>query len=74
MKVLLLNVFISTVVAILLYILHQKIAKRKIVYKDLIKVTGLVMLISTMNYFVLQYMITHNISLDDDFTTGKPNF
>ena len=74
MKVLLLNVSISMVICALLYILHQKIAKKKIVYKDLIKITVLVMLISTMNYFVLNYMITHNIPLDEDFTTGKPNF
>ena len=74
MKVLLLNVSISVVACVLLYILHQKIAKEKIIYKDLIKITILVMLISTTNYFVLNYMITHNIDIDNDFTTGKPDF
>lgn len=74
MKVLIINVAISAVVCVILYILHQKILKKKIIYKDLIKITGLVISISVINYFILQYMITHNIAVDDDFTTGKPNF
>jgi len=74
MKVLLINVAISAVVCVVLYILHQKISKKKIVYKDLIKIAGLVISISVINYFILKYMITHNIAVDDDFTTGKPNF
>ena len=74
MKVLLINVAISAIVCILLYITQQKISKKKIIYKDLIKITVLVITISTMNYFIIKYMITHNIAVDDDFTTGKPNF
>ena len=71
---LLINVAISAIVSVILYILHQKLLKKKIIYKDLIKITLLVVLISSMNYFILKYMITHNIAVDDDFTTGKPNF
>lgn len=74
MKVLLINVVISAIVCILFYIIHHKISKKRIVYKDLIKITVLVITITVMNYFIIKYMITHNIAVDDDFTTGKPNF
>ena len=74
MKVLLLNASISAVVCIILYILHQKISKKKIIYKDLIKITVLVILISLINYFTLNYIKKHKLPFHEDFLTGKPNF
>lgn len=74
MKVLLINIIITAIVSSILYVLYQKLFKKKVVYKDLIKIIGLVIVVTSINYFTINYMITNKIATEEDFITGKPAF
>ena len=65
---------ISVILTVVVYFIHNKILKKELDKVTLIKLVGLGVLLSGLNYLIVTKSKTEFSKLLGDFDTGSPNF